>query len=87
MRIHSFLVLACAAHLIAMISAPIAVQAATNLNSSKSNIYKPIATTDDEAACVKAGGKVEAKDGKKVCALPAPPATTPSPASTPAPAP
>lgn len=85
MRIRSFLVLSCAALFIAMTSAPIAVQAATNLNSSKSNIYKPIANADDEAACVKAGGKVETKDGKKVCALPATPTTTPSPASTPAP--
>lgn len=59
-------------------------QAATNLNSSRSNIYKPISNPDDETACIKAGGKVETKDGKKVCALPA--ATAPAtPTPTPAP--
>lgn len=69
----------------ALVSGP--VQAATNLNSSRSNIYKLISNTDDEAACVKAGGKVETKDGKKVCALPAataPSTPTPSSSATPA---
>lgn len=43
-------------------------QAASNLNSSKSNLHKPIATAAEEAACIKAGGAVLMRDGKKVCA-------------------
>ena len=44
-------------------------QAASNLNSSKSNVYKPISTAADEAACINAGGAVERQNDKKVCAM------------------
>ena len=45
--------------------------AASNLNSSKSNIYKAISTAADEAACLKAGGTVIMQNEKKVCSIPA----------------
>lgn len=47
----------------------VVVEAGSNLNSSKSNTYK-VANADDEAACKAAGGKVETKDGQKVCSVP-----------------
>jgi len=46
----------------------VSVQAASNLNLSKSN--RLIATPADEAACKAAGGKVETKDNEKVCSVP-----------------
>lgn len=45
-------------------------QAGSNLNSSKSNAFKVVETAAEEAACVKAGGTVVTRDGKKVCAMP-----------------
>lgn len=48
------------------------VEAATNLNSSRSNIYRPIKDAADEAACVKAGGTVVWQNEKKVCVMAAP---------------
>ena len=45
--------------------------AATNLNSSRSNIYKPIASTADEQVCKDRGGIVVILDGKRQCELPA----------------
>ena len=45
------------------------VEAASNLNSSKSNIYRPIATDADRAACTQAGGKVVVQNGKQVCEI------------------
>lgn len=47
-------------------------EAATNLNSSRSNIYRPIKDAADEAACVKAGGTVIWQNEKKVCVMAAP---------------
>ena len=44
--------------------------AASNLNSSKSNVYKPISTAAEEAECAKAGGTVVKDGDKKVCAMP-----------------
>jgi hypothetical protein len=44
--------------------------AATNLNSSRSNIYTAIATAADEQACLNAGGVVVVLDGKRQCQQP-----------------
>ena len=44
--------------------------AATNLNSSRSNIYTAIATAADEQACVDAGGVAVTLDGKRQCQQP-----------------
>ena len=61
------------AAVLAVATAPaITVEAATNLNSSRSNIYKPIQNAADETACVKAGGTVVMQSGKKVCVVAAP---------------
>jgi hypothetical protein len=61
-------------HVLFVTAASVAVAtsalAATNLNSSKSNVYKMISSVYTEAACLEAGGKIETKDGKKVCSLP-----------------
>ena len=51
--------------------AAISVEAATNLNSSRSNIYRPITSAAGEAACVKAGGTVVLQARTKVCSIPA----------------
>ena len=64
-----FAVLAVAAMGMAAAMTSSSVEAASNLNSSRSNIYK-ITNADDEAACKTAGGKVETKDGQKVCSVP-----------------
>lgn len=41
--------------------------AATNLNSSKSNLYRPISTDAERATCTQSGGKVVMRDGKPFC--------------------
>ena len=51
------------------------VEAATNLNSSRSNIYREVAGAWDDAACLKAGGTLGEQDGVKLCFLPAAAAT------------
>lgn len=48
-----------------------AAEAASNLNSSKSNIYKPIATEADKNTCLNAGGVVVILDGSLMCQVPA----------------
>lgn len=58
---------------VATISFP--AHAATNLNSSRSNIYKTISSAADEAACLKVAGTVVVQGGKKLCLMPA---TSPS---------
>ena len=72
MRVQSFM----AALVFAVIGlagmAVISVQATSNLNSSRSNIYRPITNAADDVACIKAGGTVVLQNGKKVCSLPAP---------------
>ena len=45
------------------------VHAATNLNSSRSNVYRPIADDLEADACVKAGGAVVVKDRKRLCEI------------------
>lgn len=57
---------------LAVTTPALTVEAATNLNSSRSNVYKPIKDAADEAACVKAGGAVVVQGDKKVCVLAAP---------------
>lgn len=57
---------------LAVAMATFPVHAASNLNSSRSNIYRPISNDADASACVKAGGIVVVKDGKRVCNMPAP---------------
>ena len=42
-------------------------QTASNLNSSKSNVYRTVATDAERAACVNAGGVVVILNGKRVC--------------------
>ena len=56
---------------VGLLSAVSSSQAASNLNSSKSNAVKVVATAADEAACLKAGGAVAMQGGKKVCVTPA----------------
>lgn len=57
--------------------AAFSAQAAVNLNSSKSNIYRPITSAAGEVACVRAGGTVVLQNRKKVCSIP-PLATNPA---------
>jgi hypothetical protein len=47
-----------------------AVNAATNLNSSRSNIYKPIGNPGDIAACRALKGSVVVRKAKEVCINP-----------------
>ena len=47
----------CAALGFAVTLAAFPAEAATNLNSSRSNIYRTIANDADQAACLAAGGK------------------------------
>jgi hypothetical protein len=72
MKAPSFSALLGAAAVLAVTIAALPIEAATNLNSSRSNIYKPIQNAADEAACVKAGGTVVMQSGKKVCVVAAP---------------
>ena len=51
------------------------VEAATNLNSSRSNIYRAVTGAWDDAACLKAGGSLGDQAGLKLCFLPAAAAT------------
>jgi hypothetical protein len=44
-------------------------EGATNLNSSKSNIYRPITSAAGETACVKAGGTVVIVNRIKSCMI------------------
>ena len=57
---------------LAVAMATFPVQAASNLNSSRSNIYRLISNDADASACLKAGGIVVVKDGKRVCEIKAP---------------
>jgi len=50
--------------------AALSVQAASNLNSSKSNIYRPITSAAGEVACARAGGTVVLQNRTKVCSIP-----------------
>ena len=72
MRVQSFTaaVIVAVAGLAGM--AAISVEAATNLNSSRSNNYRLIASAADEVACISAGGTVVLQNRKKVCSMPAP---------------
>jgi len=72
MRVQTFIaaVIAAVAGLAGM--GAISVEATSNLNSSRSNVYRPIASAADEVACVKAGGTVVLQNQKKVCSMPAP---------------
>ena len=46
------------------------VDAATNLNSSRSNIYRPISSAAGEGACIRAGGIVVVlQNRKKSCSI------------------
>jgi hypothetical protein len=47
------------------------VEAATNLNSSRSGIYRAVTGAWDDAACLEAGGTLGEQDGLKLCFLPA----------------
>ena len=71
MRVQSFMaaIIVAVAGLTGMAS--ISAEAATKLNSSRSNIYRLIADAADEVACLKAGGTIVLQHGKKVCSMPA----------------
>lgn len=58
---------------LAMAAGP--VEAATNLNSSKSNIYRAVAGAWDDGACLKAGGTIGEQGGIELCFLPVAAAT------------
>lgn len=58
---------------LAMAASP--VEAATNLNSSRSNIYRAVTGAWNDAACLKAGGTLGEQGGVRVCFLPAAAAT------------
>jgi hypothetical protein len=45
-------------------------ETATNLNSSKSNIYRPIANTTDAAACRLVRGTIVVRQKKQICVDP-----------------
>ena len=49
--------------------AALSAQAASNLNSSKSNIYRPITSAAGEVACARAGGTVVLQNRTKVCSI------------------
>jgi hypothetical protein len=42
-------------------------EAASNLNSSKSNTYRAVSTDADRAACTQAGGRLIMQNGVQVC--------------------
>lgn len=56
------------------IAKAIPAHAASNLNSSKSNIYRPISTDADKVACQTVGGNVVVREAKQVCVNPTLPA-------------
>lgn len=43
--------------------------AATNLNSSRSNIYRAVAGDADRAACTQAGGRIVVQNGNTLCEI------------------
>jgi hypothetical protein len=47
------------------------VEAGSNLNSTKSNAFKPISSQEDEAECLRVGGAVVLQGKRKVCSMPA----------------
>lgn len=59
----------CAALSLALSASFFPVQAASNLNSSKSNLYRSIANDADRTACVQAGGSVVVRNGTEFCQL------------------
>lgn len=67
MRASSFSVLSCCAAIGLTFASPAA--AGSNLNSTKSNAFRFIASAADETACRNAGGLVVMDDGRKVCQL------------------
>ncbi len=72
MNTRSFSAALCAAAIGLTIIAevPLPVQAGSNLNSSKSNLHRPITTSADAEACTRASGiVVQNAAGTRVCNL------------------
>jgi hypothetical protein len=59
---------------VTFVGAVATVQAASNLNSSKSNVYKPVTTNADKAACASVGAAIVMRGSQQVCVNPTLPA-------------